>query len=87
MKDVKRKPSTIRLKIQKYMDRVSGDETKPPQTPDSEPITEESENELVSELRISDKIRTQFEDHLISNLCRKNTKNIITIEKYISCVK
>ena len=49
MKELKRKPSTIRLKIQKYMDRVSGDEARSPQAPDSEPITEESESELVSE--------------------------------------
>lgn len=58
MKDLKRKPSTIRLKIQKYMDRVSGDESKPPQTPDSEPITEESDNELVSSDKILDKNHT-----------------------------
>ena len=58
MKDLKRKPSTIRLKIQKYMDRVSGDESKSPQTPESEPITEESDNELVSSDKILDIIRT-----------------------------
>lgn len=78
MKDLKRKPSTIRLKIQKYMDRVSGDEaTKSPHAPGSEPITEDSENdEIVSVMRIK---KRKFSSNALATRAQNET---LTIQKF-----